>query len=83
MLCRRSISAASLGRLLTISLDDAFSYQRKAGMSTLEPIRMPHCDAPVWEDRSVCQGISRAAPSATHWAMVGASPLRIARRRTS
>ena len=30
--CRDSISAASFGRLVTITLPVSFSYQRKAGM---------------------------------------------------
>ena len=36
----------------------SFSTQRKAGMSSLEPSRMPAWLAPVWEERSVSHSLS-------------------------
>ena len=60
----------------------SFSYQRKAGMSALDPSRMPAWDAPVCEDQPVVHGVSAWLPSATHLAMVGALPSRMARCRT-
>ena len=37
----------------------AFSTQRNAGMSSLEPSRMPAWQAPVCEERSVSHSVSR------------------------
>jgi hypothetical protein len=51
--CRRSISAQSAGDEQTISRPVSFSTQRNAGMSSLEPRRMPAWLAPVWDERSV------------------------------
>ncbi|MFD0382125.1 hypothetical protein ACFQ2B_05890 [Streptomyces stramineus] len=53
---RRWSSAAPVGRPLTRISPVSFSYQRKAGTSSLEPCRMPSWLAPVWLDQSVRQG---------------------------
>ncbi len=46
---RASISVASAGWLETRSRPLAFSYQRKAGMPSLLPCRMPAWLADVWD----------------------------------
>ena len=51
--CRRSISAQSAGDEQTIIVLVSFSTQRNAGMSSLEPSRIPAWLAPVCEERSV------------------------------
>ncbi len=60
----------------------SFSTQRKAGMSSFEPSRIPAWLAPVWEERSVSHSISRCVSSASQRAITGALPSRIARRST-
>ena len=37
----------------------SFSTQRNAGMSSFEPSRIPACEAPVWDERSVSHSVSR------------------------
>ena len=37
----------------------SFSTQRKAGMSSLEPSRIPAWLAPVWDERSVSHSARR------------------------
>ncbi len=58
------------------------STQRNAGMSSFLPSRIPAWLAPVCEDRSVSHSSRRCVPSASHNAMFGAFPSRIARRST-
>ena len=58
------------------------STQRKAGMSSFEPSRIPAWLAPVCEERSGSHSARACVPSATQRAMVGAFPSRIARRST-
>ena len=79
---RRSISAQSGGAEHVISVAVSFSTQRKAGMSSLDPSRIPAWLAPVCEDRSVSHSVRRCVSSASQRAMVGALPSRIARRST-
>ncbi len=50
---RRSISAQSAGAEQVIIVCVSFSTQRKAGMSSFEPSRIPAWLAPVCEERSV------------------------------
>ena len=57
--CRRSISAQSAGEEQTIIRPVSFSTQRNAGMSSLEPSRMPAWLAPVCDDRSVSHSARR------------------------
>jgi hypothetical protein len=82
LLWRRSSSAQSGGAEQVIIVPVSFSTQRKAGMSSLEPSRMPACEAPVCDERSVSHSSSRCDPSATQRAISGALPSRIARRST-
>ena len=56
---RRSISAQSAGEEQTIIRPSSFSTQRKAGMSSFEPSRIPAWLAPVCEERSVSHSASR------------------------
>ena len=63
--CRRSISAQSRGAEHVIRTPVSFSTQRKAGMSSFEPSRMPAWLAPVCEERSVSHSTSRCVPAAT------------------
>jgi hypothetical protein len=56
---RRSISTASLPWFETIVWPVSFSYQRKAGMSSFDPSSSPAWLAPVCEERSHSQPISR------------------------
>ena len=51
-------------------------------MSWFEPSRIPAWLAPVCEERSGSHSISLCEPSASHFAMCGALPSRIARRST-
>ena len=60
----------------------SFSTQRKAGMSSFEPSRIPAWLAPVCEERSVSHSTKRCDPSASQRAIVGALPSRIARWST-
>ena len=54
---RRSISAQSGGAEHVISVPVSFSTQRKAGMSSLDPSRIPAWLAPVCEERSVSHSV--------------------------
>ena len=56
---RRSISAQSAGEEQAITRPVSFSTQRKAGMSSLEPSRIPAWLAPVCEERSGSHSSSR------------------------
>jgi hypothetical protein len=56
---RRSISAQSSGDEHTIIVAVSFSTQRKAGMSSFDPSRIPAWLAPVWDERSVSHSVSR------------------------
>src|SRR3990172_5223859 len=56
---RRTISAASCGRFETSRRRVAFSYQRKAGMRSLSPCRMPAWLADVCEGSITSQRPSR------------------------
>ena len=56
---RRSSSAQSAGEEQIIISPVSFSTQRKAGMSSFEPSRMPAWLAPVWDERSVSHSASR------------------------
>ena len=60
----------------------AFSTQRKAGMSSFDPSRMPAWLAPVCELRSGSHSIMRCVPASSQLAMCGALPSRIARWST-
>ena len=55
---RRSISAQSDGDEQTIMRPRSFSTHRKAGMSSLEPSRIPAWLAPVCDERSVSHSAS-------------------------
>ena len=79
---RRSISSQSAGAEHVISRPVSFSTHLNAGMSSLEPSRIPAWLAPVCDERSVSHSLSRWVPSLTHRAIVGAFPSRIALRRT-
>ena len=79
---RRSISAQSAGAEHAITTPRSFSTQRKAGMSSFEPSRIPAWLAPVCEERSVSHSTKRCDPSASQRAIVGAFPSRIARWST-
>ncbi len=78
--CRRSISAQSGGAEHVISRPVSFSTQRKAGMFSFEPSRIPAWLAPVCDERSVSHSTSSCEPSSSQRAMFGALPSRIARR---
>ncbi len=60
----------------------SFSTQRNAGMSSLEPSRIPAWLAPVWEAEVGLPLDQRCVPSPSQRASTGALPSRIARRRT-
>ena len=77
---RRSISAASAGRFETSSRSAAFSYQRKAGIPSFEPWRIPAWEAEVWDGSSTSQRAMRWDPLRTQRARCGALPVRIANR---
>ena len=79
--CRRSISAQSFGAEQAIIVPVSFSTQRKAGMSSFEPSRIPAWLAPVCDERSVSHSSRRCVPCSSHRAITGALPSRIARRR--
>ena len=79
---RRSISAQSAGAEHAITMPRSFSTQRKAGMSSFEPSRIPAWLAPVCEERSVSHSTKRCDPSASQRAIVGAFPSRMARWST-
>ena len=51
-------------------------------MSSFEPSRIPACDAPVCEERSVSHSNSLCVPDSTQRAIAGAWPSRIARFST-
>ena len=55
---RRSISAQSEGEEQTSMRPFSFSTQRNAGMSSLDPSRMPAWLAPVCDERSVSHSAS-------------------------
>ena len=77
-----SIRAQSAGAEHAVSKPLSLSTQRNAGMSSLEPSRIPAWLAPVCEERSVSHSVSPCVPSATQRAMLGAFPSRIARLST-
>ena len=56
---RASIAAQSGGEEHATMRAVSFSTHRNAGMSSLEPSRMPAWQAPVWEERSVSHSESR------------------------
>ena len=68
--CRRSISAQSGGAEHVISVAVSFSTQRNAGMSSLDPSRIPAWLAPVCEERSVSHSVRRCVSSASQRAIV-------------
>ena len=78
----RSMRAQSSGAEHAVSMPLSLSTQRNAGMSSLEPSRIPAWLAPVCEERSVSHSVSPCVPSATQRAMCGAFPSRIALRST-
>ena len=82
MSCLRSISAQSWGEEHATTFCRSFSTQRKAGMSSFEPSRIPAWEAPVCEERSGSHSVSTCEPSASQRAMVGACPSRMARWST-
>ena len=75
---RRTISPASTGLLETIRCWRSRSYQRKAGMPSLLPWRMPAWLADVIDGRIASQRDSLWLPSRTQLAMVLTEPARIA-----
>ena len=79
---RRSISLQSPGAEHVISVPVSFSTQRKAGMSSLEPSRIPAWLAPVCDERSVSHSTSWCVPAASQRAISGAWPSRSARWST-
>ena len=79
---RRSSSAQSGGAEHVMSVAVSFSTQRKAGMFSFEPRRMPAWLAPVCDERSGSHSTKRWLSSASQRAMFGALPSRIARWRT-
>ena len=68
---RRSISAQSGGAEHDITVAVSFSTQRNAGMSSLEPSRIPAWLAPVCEDRSVSHSVRRCVSAASQLGHVG------------
>ncbi len=78
----RSISAQSPGPEHATSFADSFTTQRKAGMFSFEPSRIPAWLAPVCDERSVSHSASSWLPSSSQRAMCGAFPSRIARCST-
>ena len=74
---RRTISAASAGLLETIRCWRSRSYQRKAGMPSLLPWRMPAWLAEVIDGRIASQRDSLWLPSRTQLAIVLTDPARI------
>ena len=78
-----SITAAHFGWFDTITSPVALSIQRNAGMSTVDPCRMPHWLTPVCDDHPVSQPTSTWLPSRIQRCRVGTSPERSARRSTA
>ena len=74
---RRTISAASTGLLETIRCWRSRSYQRKAGMPSLLPCRMPAWLPDVIDGRIASQRDSLWLPSRTQLAIVLTDPARI------
>ena len=74
---RRTITAASAGRLETIRCWRSRSHQRKAGMPSLLPWRMPAWLAEVIDGRIASQRDSLWLPSRTQSAIVLTDPARI------
>src|SRR4026207_92073 len=74
---RRTISPASTGFLEPISFWRSRSYQRKAGMPSLLPCKMPAWLAEVIEGRMASQRESLCDPSRTHLARLFTEPARI------
>ena len=81
--CARSIPAASVGEETRTIRSRSLSYQRKPGMSALDPCRMPQTEAPVCELQSVCQEVSTWLPERSQAARLGIDPSRTARRAVS
>ena len=77
------MAAADSGRLDTTTVPVALSTQRNAGMSTIEPWRMPHWLTPVCDDQPVSQPTRRCVPSRSQRSSVGTSPERRARSSTT
>ncbi len=80
LLNRRSISAASRGRLVTIRRPASFSYQRKAGTYRDAPCRMPAWLVGVVDGIPVCHSMNRCEPERTHRLRVGRFPAVTAHR---
>ena len=74
---RDTISAASTGLLETIRCSRSRSYQRKAGIPSLLPCRMPAWLADVIDGRIASQRDSLWVPSRTQPAIVLTEPARI------
>ena len=72
---RDSMSAASGGWLETTSRPRSFSYQRKAGMSSLRPCRMPAWLTGVVDGSEARHSCQVCEPSRTQRASVGKLPL--------
>ena len=79
---RCSISAQSSGPEQATTRPVRLSTQRKAGMSSFDPSRIPAWLAPVCDERSVCHSTMWCEPSVSHRAISGALPSRIARCST-
>src|SRR3972149_2015752 len=79
---RRTISAASCGRFETSRRRVAFSYQRKAGMRSLSPCRMPAWLADVCEGSITSQRPSRIRRARSQRDMTGTRPARTWLRST-
>ena len=80
---RRRISDAPSGVLATSSVLERFSNQRKPGMSSLLPCRIPAWLTGVTGGRSANHGSTREPPSRTRRSSVGMRPARIWFSRTS
>ena len=65
----RSISAQSAGPEHATSFAVSFTTQRKAGMFSFEPSRIPAWLAPVWDERSVSHSANSWLPSWSQRAM--------------
>ena len=78
---RRSISVASAGRFETSRRPVSFSNQRKAGMLSLFPWRIPAWLAEVCDGGTHSHSTRRYCPERTQLAIRGVIPTRIALRR--
>src|SRR3954451_21160792 len=74
LLTRDSMTAASAGLFETRSLPRSFSYQRKAGMFSVFPCRMPACEIGVVQGVRAVHSRIVWEPDRTHRLTVGRFP---------